>query len=66
MFFDIRELDENFIMYYKELRYIEWKIHHFLVSLFAIPLSLYPLLSEQIYQKVHIATVHTLYPQQQN
>jgi len=36
-FLDIRELDKNFIMYYKEPRYIEWKIRHLLVSLFAIP-----------------------------
>ena len=32
---DIRELDENFIMYFKEPRYIEWKSRHFLASLFA-------------------------------
>jgi len=37
-FLDIRELDENFITYYKEPRYIEWKRHHFLASLFSYSL----------------------------
>jgi hypothetical protein len=34
-FLDIRELNENFLTYYKIPRYINGKIGHFLASLFA-------------------------------
>ena len=37
-FLDVSELDDNFITYYKEPKYIEWKIRHFLASLFVYSL----------------------------